>query len=653
MRRFGADGADSADDDGGGDDGADSAGDGADGADSADDDGADSADDGADSADDGAARTARTMALTARATALTAMALATALRAQTTTDGADHAGDGADDGGSWDAWKLQLDSAGADVQVDLRAISGVPRSDLLKVYAALDAGGAGIARLSLEQVRQVLSVQPSEAVGAPASDDGSGAGLPTGGVTEERARLVVDALLARGWARTEPLANPQWTHVWPTTDGEWHAQGMRTLNAVQDLAVTRITRRLHKALEARLSQGKPYAWGQVNRNWPRALLDAPCAFGKTVTPDLGVVVIFEPLLALVRQSRDEWHKWLTRPGGVSGLCADDVKALVVCSDTSLARPRKRAPSVQQQQQQEEEDSEALEADLLRTGCAEWAPLASGTQARDDVFKFLARAEPGSTDVGKLRVMFVTYASVEPPIGLAVFDEAHTTAMYTKRGAKGEETLVAPLYARALDDIDLLCERRLFMTATPKMTRVDEYEGDAGSSRSCSMEAFELYGSRSSGTSVHGARLSLPFDRAVALGLVVDYKIFAMGVDPEALPASCSRAAALRSLVADDCLHFELEGKSRCARVIELAKACCIERMILDHKVRKVLTFHRLIGADGASEGPAQTGPTTARRKLGELFGAVGMCAQADAVVPSLVERMQPLPQLELDGEDYS
>ncbi|KAJ1628167.1 hypothetical protein T492DRAFT_160659 [Pavlovales sp. CCMP2436] len=268
-------------------------------------------------------------------------------------------------------------------------------------------------------------------------------------------------------------------------------------------------------------------------------------------------------------------------------------------------------------------------------------------------------------------MFVTYASVEvllqfkgqheayrsvaewpqPPIGLVVFDEAHTTAVSTKRGAKGEETLVAQLYARALDDIDLPCERRLFMTATPKMTRVDDYEGDAGSSRSCSMDAFELYGSRSSGTSVHGAQFSLPFDRAVALGLVVDYKIFAIGVDPKALPADCSRAAALRSLVADECIEFKLEGEKRCARVIELAKACCIERMILDHKGCKVLTFHRLIGADGASGGPAQTW----QRKPGELFGAVGMCVllKAVAIVPSLVESMRPLPQLELDGEKYS
>ncbi|KAJ1626031.1 hypothetical protein T492DRAFT_1147042, partial [Pavlovales sp. CCMP2436] len=627
-------------------------------------------------------------------------------------DGADGAGDGADGAGD------SIDSASADMRMDLRAISGVPRTDLLKVYAALDVGGTDGARLSLEQVRQVLSVQPMVAVSASASGDDD-ADLPTGAM-EARARLVVDVLLARGWARTEPRGDVEWTHVWPTTDGEWHAQGMRTLNAVQNLAVTRIVAelrdangwcerlrraevikpawvratRLRTALCARLSHRESCAWGQVNRNWPRALLDAPCAFGKTVTAmkiiaalhkaereagrDLGVVVIFEPLLALVRQTRDEWHTWLTRPGGVDGLRADDVKALVLCSDTSLVRPSKRTPSVQQQQEEEEEeDGEALEADLLRTGCAEWAPLTSGTQARDDVFKFLARPELESADVGKLRVMFVTYASVEvllqfngqheaypsvvawpqPPIGLVVFDEAHTTAVHTKRGAMGEEKLVNPLYGRALDDIDLPCERRLFMTATPKLTRVNEYKGDAGTSRLCSMDAFELYGGKSSGNSVHGARFSLPFGHAVALGLVVDYKIFAMFVDPEALPASCSRVSALRSLVADDCLQFELEGESRCARVIELAKACCIEWMVLEHKLGVQLAvggdplhllslllssqYHKA-GADGADVGL-------------EKDGAVGMCAllKAKAVVHILVDCMRALPQLEIDGEDYS
>merc|ERR1711871_1625448 len=61
---------------------------------------------------------------------------------------------------------------------------------------------------------------------------------------------------------------------------------------------------------------------EVNKEWPRALLDAPCAWGKTIgsiklafklfrkhCAALGTVAVFEHRLDLIKQVKDEWIKW--------------------------------------------------------------------------------------------------------------------------------------------------------------------------------------------------------------------------------------------------------------------------------------------------------------------------------------------------------
>jgi superfamily II DNA or RNA helicase len=191
---------------------------------------------------------------------------------------------------------------------------------------------------------------------------------------------------------------------------------------------------------------------------PRAQLLMACGTGKTLVgvethSRLGArrTVIFVPSLSLISQNLEVWAASIP-----------DLRYLAVCCDETVDREVRG-------------DS-----------------LAKVTTTLEEVEKHLKR--PG--------VVFCTYRSAHLLEGqkfdLGVFDEAHKTA-----GPEGAEA------SFALDEAKVQIRRRLFMTATPRLSR-----------SGASMDDEKIYGP---------VAYRLPFSEAVRRDLVCDYRIVLMGV----------------------------------------------------------------------------------------------------------------------------
>lgn len=129
-----------------------------------------------------------------------------------------------------------------------------------------------------------------------------------------------------------------------------------------------------------------------------------------------------------------------------------------------------------------------------------------------------------------RIVIATYQSAYALEGLkfdgAIFDEAHRTA-----GVKGKP------FAFGLHDRNIKCGWRLFMTATPRHA---EIVSDAGETKEVySMDDVACYG-----PALH----TLPFRKAIDLGLIVDYRIVVsvFNLDTKA-PTIASQIALRRAM----------------------------------------------------------------------------------------------------------
>jgi superfamily II DNA or RNA helicase len=268
----------------------------------------------------------------------------------------------------------------------------------------------------------------------------------------------------------------------------------------------------------------------------RGQLIMACGTGKTIT-SLFIkeasaatrTLVLVPSLSLLGQTLREWRANQSA----------DFQVRMVCSDVTVAK--------------EDDPATSLELGLPPTTDAE------------QIAEFLR--EPGP------RVVFSTYQSSPeiataftlgrvPEFDLVIADEAHRCA-----------GPVASMFATILDNGRIPARRRLFMTATPLIftKRVQKATAEYDFVHA-SMDDEEKFG-----PVFH--RLS--FGEAIGKGLLTDYRVYIIGVDPK--HRTFYEWAETRELVrrVDDVT----EDAGRLATQIAVAKA------IHDRGLHRVITFH--------------------------------------------------------------
>ena len=212
----------------------------------------------------------------------------------------------------------------------------------------------------------------------------------------------------------------------------------------------------------------------------------------------GRVLVLVPSLALLSQTL---HAWIND-------AATDIRAFAVCSDSQTGRPRRS-----------------------RDDTADMDALDLAYPANTSAERLAEHAGPAAP--GPMTVVFATYQSTAvleaaqrdhdlPAFDLAIADEAHRTA-----GAliPGEDP--SP-FVRIHDNESIRADRRLYMTATPKVYAASA-RTRAGrlAATLCSMDDEDRYG-----PVLHETR----FGDAVDQGLLADYRVIVLTV-PETLAAN--------------------------------------------------------------------------------------------------------------------
>ncbi|KKZ12083.1 MAG: hypothetical protein TQ37_06090, partial [Candidatus Synechococcus spongiarum 15L] len=258
----------------------------------------------------------------------------------------------------------------------------------------------------------------------------------------------------------------------------------------------------------------------------RGTLLMACGTGKTlvglrvaeaVAGAGGRVLVLAPSLALLSQTLRAWLDDACLP----------IRAFAVCSDNQTGRPRRN-------------NADTADMDVLDLAYP----------ATTDATALASQAVPAAPNA--MTVVFATYQS-SPMIGaaqqnhglpdfdLAVADEAHRTA-----GAlvPGEDP--SP-FVLVHDNTRLRADRRLYMTATPKVyaERARNRAGECAAML-CSMDDEERYGPM-----LHETR----FGDAVDRGLLSDYRVIVLTV-PESLAARIK----IRNLAEGKTLTIDEQGK---------------------------------------------------------------------------------------------
>ena len=239
-----------------------------------------------------------------------------------------------------------------------------------------------------------------------------------------------------------------------------------------------------------------------------------CGTGKTLTSlriaeqlagTGGWVLYLVPSLALMAQTVPEWVRDANIP----------LRLFAVCSDSQVGKRRRR-------------NDDLIDMDALDLAFP----------ATTDAARFAAvAASPASK---ALTVVFATYQSspvIEeaqkvhgvPPFDLTVCDEAHRTAGALIEGEDPSH------FVRIHRDEHIRCDRRLYMTATPKVyaasarTRAGELAAAL-----CSMEDEGIYGP---------LFYELTFGAAVEQSLLTDYKVIVLTVPEDAAARAIQRSLA--------------------------------------------------------------------------------------------------------------
>ncbi|MDP9234979.1 MAG: DEAD/DEAH box helicase family protein [Actinomycetota bacterium] len=274
----------------------------------------------------------------------------------------------------------------------------------------------------------------------------------------------------------------------------------------------------------------------------RGQMILPCGTGKTlislfIAEELNshATLVVVPSLLVLKQTIREWMDNATVP----------FHPIAVCSDqTSMTH-------------EDEWVMSAAEIGIRRI-----------TTDPDELLDFL-----GEQDPIQRKVVFSTYQSLDVvtkaqekrsvTFDLAIADEAHRTA-----GSNGKG-----LYGLFVDARALVARRRLFMTATPRITK-DNVKSSAASQgiSILSMDDPVLYG-----PIFH--RMS--FRKAIELKLLSDYRILVYVMTT----AECRKMVSKRRYVS-------IDGKVKDSR--DLANEIGLVKAMKSYDLRKVVTFHRTI-----------------------------------------------------------
>lgn len=211
------------------------------------------------------------------------------------------------------------------------------------------------------------------------------------------------------------------------------------------------------------------------------------------------VLFCAPSIALVSQAMREW----TNQARV------EVRSLVVCSDAKA--------------------SKVGEDDILDDVIDVSFPATTNPSSLVERYRWTRERCPDA-----MIVVFTTYQSMRviqsaqamgvPRFGLCVCDEAHRTA-----GTKFAEDDDVASYQIVVDGQRILAEKRLFMTATPKVYG-DNAKTKAGEG------AVELY-SMDDESKYGPVAYELTFASAVEQGLLCDYRVVVLAINEEAVPGA--------------------------------------------------------------------------------------------------------------------
>lgn len=221
-----------------------------------------------------------------------------------------------------------------------------------------------------------------------------------------------------------------------------------------------------------------------------------CGTGKTftalkiaeaVTNGVGNVLFLVPSISLLNQTLVEW----------SAQTKYDYRIYAICSDSKASRTSDNINSI---------------TDLV-------------IPATTDVNKLINRYKSSDSE-NTLNFFFSTYQSIEVvsdcqnkmgiTFKIVICDEAHRTTGVTLAGEDESN------FVKVHSDHFIKAEKRLYMTATPRIYG-DESKKKASESSAllCSMDDENVYGKEF---------YNLGFSKAVALGLLADYKVIVLAVD---------------------------------------------------------------------------------------------------------------------------
>ncbi len=267
-----------------------------------------------------------------------------------------------------------------------------------------------------------------------------------------------------------------------------------------------------------------------------------CGTGKTVVAqriaealagtDTDTVLVLFPNLGLLAQNARAWATYREV----------EFAALAVCSEQQVGRGKAR-------------DSDEIQLDTAEFGIP-------NTTDPDVLADWLANT-PGR------RVVFATYQSSDklaamhtahPELGgwsMIVCDEAHRTAGPS-----------AGLFSTVLDDTRVPAQRRLFLTATPRLHRLTR--GKAAEDV-VSMDDDALFGPR-----LH----ELSFAAAAEAGVLARYRLVVIGVDDDAINTLIRSNTRLTGL-------HDLDAK-------KAATLVAVNRAAKQHGLHRILAYHNAI-----------------------------------------------------------
>ncbi|KAA0932902.1 DEAD/DEAH box helicase [Psychrobacter sp. ANT_H59] len=290
----------------------------------------------------------------------------------------------------------------------------------------------------------------------------------------------------------------------------------------------------------------------------RGKLILACGTGKTFTSlriaetmaGKGKKVLFlVPSLALLSQTLNEWTQQAKIP----------LKNFAVCSDSDVGKRSKG----------DDDRVIATRSDL---------DFPSTTNA-----KSLSNAIKALHDDEHMTVVYSTYHSINVlsdaqmshntgEFDLIICDEAHRTT-----GATFDDEDESA-FVMVHSDNNIMGKKRLYMTATPRI-----YSEDAKSTESvqlCSMDDEKLFGKE-----LH----VINFSQAVALDLLVDYKVIVLSVEESVI------SRRIQSLLRNEDNHLNVDDA---AKIIGCWKALAKHGLYdSDDPMRRAVAFCQVIGTD--------------------------------------------------------